>query len=208
MTEPAAAIDSAATVATELAGARSTVAASPATGFDRDLALRALSATTWVLTEPLTWTGPLGDTFTVPAGFITDLATVPRFLHWLTLPYGAYTRAAVLHDWLIVERINHPDPELRVSSRDTDGIFRRVMAELGVGWVKRWSMWSAVRVGALFNRRRAPGRDFRADAPKVLGIALLAAPVVLPGAAGVLLSLGMARAVGVFQREIDRMLDL
>lgn len=186
----------------------STVVANPATGFDRDLALRALSAHTWILTEPLTWTGPLGDTFTVPTGFITDLATVPRFLHWLTLPYGAYTRAAVLHDWLIVERINHPDPEQRVTSRDTDGIFRRVMAELGVPWAKRWTMWAAVRAASLFSSHRAYGRDFRKDAPRVLGMALLAAPVALPGVVGVLLSLGLVRVVGVLQREIDRQLGL
>jgi Protein of unknown function (DUF1353) len=173
----------------------STVVASDATGFDRDLAIRAVTATTWVLTEPLTWTGPLGDTFTVPAGFVTDFATVPRFLHWLVLPYGAYTRAAVLHDWLIETRINHPDPALRVSSRDTDGIFRRVLAELGVSWGKRWMMWAAVRAAALFNPRRARGREFRRDAAKVLAIALGALPITIWGVAGVLISLGLAKVL-------------
>lgn len=178
----------------------STVVTSPATGFDRDLAIRAVTATTWVLTEPLTWTGSQGDVFTVPAGFLTDLASVPRFLHWLILPYGAYTRAAVLHDWLITERIDHADPALRVTSCDTDGIFRRVMQELGVGWTKRWTMWAAVRVGAAGNPRRAPGRGFVRDLPRVLGVALLATPVVLPGALGVLLSLGLVRLVGLVRR--------
>lgn len=179
----------------------SSVVSDPDTGFDRDLAIRAVTATTWALTEPLTWTGSQHDTFVVEAGFVTDFATVPRFLHWLVLPYGAYTRAAVLHDWLIETRINHPDPLLRVASRDVDGIFRRVMGELGVGWAKRWTMWAAVRAASLFNPRRARGRDLRRDLPKVLGMALLAAPVVLPGVAGVLLSLGLVRAlteIGVF----------
>jgi hypothetical protein len=184
----------------DLIATPSTVTANPATGFDRDLAIRALTATTWILTEPLTWTGPLGDTFTVPSGFVTDLATVPRFLHWLTLPYGAYTRAAVLHDFLIVERINHRDSTLRVTSRDTDGIFRRIMQELGVGWAKRWTMWSAVRAASLFSSHRRYGRDFRKDAPKVLGMALLAVPVVLPGMIGVLISLGLVRLVGLVHR--------
>ncbi len=169
--------------------------ADPTTGFDRDLAIRAATATTWVLTEPLTWTGTQNDTFVVPTGFVTDLASVPRFLHWLTLPYGAYTRAAVLHDWLITERINHPDPALRVTSRDVDGIFRRIMQELGVSWMKRWTMWSAVRLGALFNPRRAYGRAFWRDAPRVVGIGLLTTPVVLPGVVGVLVSLGLVHAV-------------
>ena len=178
----------------------SAVVASAATGFDRDLAIRAVTATTWVLTEPLTWTGTQGDTFTVPGGFITDLATVPRFLHWLTLPYGAYTRAAVLHDWLIETRINNPDRALRVTSRDVDGIFRRVMFELGVSWTKRWTMWAAVRDAALGNPRRAYGRAFGRDAARVAGIALLAGPVMLPGVVGVLISLSVVRLVGLIRR--------
>lgn len=179
----------------------STVAADPTTGFDRDLALRAVTATTWMLTEPLTWTGTKNDIFVVPSGYVTDLASVPRCLHWLTLPYGAYTRAAVLHDWLITDRINHLDPALRVSSRDVDGIFRQVMRELGTPWAKRWTMWAAVRAASLFSRHRAPGRQFARDAPRVVGIALLAAPVVLPGMLGVLVSLGVLRVIGLFRGE-------
>ena len=168
-------------------------------GFDRDLAIRAISATAWVLTEPLTWTGSQGDVFTVPAGYVTDLASVPRFMHWLVLPYGPYTRAAVLHDYLLTERVNHPDPALRVSSRDADGIFRRVMQELGTSWAKRWLMWSAVRCGALVNPHRAYGRGFRKDLPRVLGMAALAAPLLLPGVLGVLISLGAIRFLGALR---------
>lgn len=132
----------------------------------------------------------------MPPGFITDFATVPRILHWLTLPYGAYTRAAVLHDWLIVSEI----PAERVTSRDTDGIFRRVMQDLGVPWAKRWVMWAAVRAASLTSPHRAYGRDFHKDAPKVFGMLILSAPVILPGVVGVLLSLSLVRIVTAFRR--------
>lgn len=168
--------------------------------FNNELAIRAATATTWALSEPLEWTGSQGDTFVVEAGFVTDLATVPRCLHWLTLPYGAYTRAAVLHDWLLVTRINHEDPALRVTSRDADGIFRLVMQQLGVSWAKRWTMWSAVRAASLGNPRRAYGRAFHRDAVKVVALALTAGPVVLPGVIGVLVSLGMVKLVAMFRR--------
>ncbi len=175
--------------------------------FDSELSIRAKTATTWELSEPLVWTGTKGDTFTVPAGFVTDFATSPRFLHWLVLPYGAYTRAAVLHDYLLtlvadVEgratwRAGKPSPyaydSKPVTSRDADGIFRKVMEELGVPWAKRWAMWAAVRLAACFNEDRAYGRQFGRDAFKVFGLALLAGPVVLPGAVGVLISLGIVR---------------
>src|SRR3954470_10153630 len=117
---------------------------------------------------PLVWTGTKGDTFVVPTGFVTDFATVPRFLHWEVSPYGAYTRAAVLHDWLLVSLAEwaqrNPAQESGgyvsfppANSRDCDGIFRRVMEDLGVPWAKRWTMWAAVRWASLFNARRAYG---------------------------------------------------
>lgn len=183
------------------------------TGFDSELSLQAASATTWRVLAPLIWTGTNEppDTFTVPVGFVTDLTTVPRFLHWLILPYGAYTRAAVLHDWLLAglagsgsrtRQVAVGSDNQPITSRDTDGIFRRVMEDLGVPWAKRWVMWAAVRVAALFNSRRSYGRDFHKDALRVFGIALLAAPVILPGAIGVLISLGLTRLVTGIQRLV------
>lgn len=174
--------------------------------FDSELSIRAVGPTTWETTAPLTWTGREGDTFTVPAGFVTDFATVPRFLHWLWLPYGAYTRAAVLHDWLLTELAiwvkarprtdgqdwNPLDP-LLADSHDIDGIFRAAMRDLGVPWLKRWTGWTAVRWAALFNPRRAYGRGFMQDAPKVLGMSLLIVVPVAFGAIPVLLVLGLVR---------------
>lgn len=173
------------------------------TGFNTDLAVEADGPTTWRLTRPLVYTGSKGDTWTVPAGFVTDFASVPRLMHWLTLPYGAYTRAAVLHDYLL-GLIGDPDPELAVASRDADGVFRLAMQELGVPWPKRWSMWAAVRVGALCNPRRAPGRAFLRDSPKVVGV-LLASLILLPdGVLGVSLSLAKVGVVNAITAIPDR----
>jgi hypothetical protein len=175
--------------------------------FDSELSIRGAGPRTWELTMPLIWTGTKGDTFVVPTGFVTDFASVPRFLHWLVSPYGAYTRAAVLHDWLLVSLAEWQEAadsgavmawQPPANSRDTDGIFRRVMHDLGVPWSTRWLMWAAVRAAALFNRRRAYGRQFAKDAPRVLAVALLATPVALPGALGVIVSLGLARVLAPF----------
>lgn len=164
-----------------------------ARGFATELAIRAYGSTTWTLTEDLVWTGER-QTFTVPAGFVTDFATSPRFLHWLWLPYGAYTRAAVLHDYLLVELAAG---NVLADSRDCDGIFRAAMRDLGVGWPKRWLGWTAVRWGALFSRKRAYGRGFAQDAPKVLGMSVLVlGSVLIPVAAvAVLLALGLVKVV-------------
>jgi uncharacterized protein DUF1353 len=176
--------------------------------FDSELSIRAVGPVTWELTAPLVWTGREGDPFVVPAGFVTDFATVPRFLHWLWLPYGAYTRAAVLHDWLLVELAHwwqaapkewgdEADAWMNAGppadSHDIDGIFRAAMRDLGVSWLKRWTGWTAVRWASLFNPRRAYGRRFGQDAPRVLGMTVLVAVPVAFGAIPVLLVLGLAR---------------
>jgi hypothetical protein len=158
-----------------------------------------------VLTEDLVWTGET-QTFTVPAGFVTDFATSPRFLHWLWLPYGAYTRAAVLHDYLLTalaEWQRAADTDIGnagrplANSRDTDAIFRVAMRDLGVGWPKRWMGWTAVRWAALFNPRRTYGRGFAKDAPRVIGMSALVVVGSLGtiplAAVAVLLSLGVVR---------------
>jgi hypothetical protein len=165
--------------------------------FDSDLLLDAVGPREWRLARPLVWTGSQGDTFTVPVGFRTDFATVPRVLRSVVEPYGAYTRAAVLHDYLLSTLGNDPlkygvPP---VTSQEADAIFRKVMHELGVGYAKRWSMWAAVRWGALFNADRAYGRRFAADLPKILPISLLAVPFLAPAAVGNLISLTLARLV-------------
>ena len=69
--------------------------------FKTELELRALTPDLWALTAPLVWTQP-GLTITVPRGFITDLASIPR-VFWnlpFTDPNGVSRRPAALHDAL------------------------------------------------------------------------------------------------------------
>jgi uncharacterized protein DUF1353 len=135
--------------------------------------LRTAGADGWTLVEPLSYVGAR-DRFVVPAGFRTDLATVPRPVLWLVPPAGRYTLAAVLHDWLCTVGIRTG----AVTSRQADGIFRRVMREAGVPVLLRWLMWTGVRWGALADAERRPG--WWISAPGVLAVSLLAAPLVLP----------------------------
>lgn len=132
----------------------------------------------WKTINDLRYTGR-SQNFMVPAGFVTDFASVPQFLLWLIPSTGAWTLAAVLHDWMCTKGIAYGV----VSSRDADGIFRRVLREHGVPFVKRWLMWTGVRWGALFNPDRRPG--FLQDLPLVLLWSLVALPVVLPATVGI-----------------------
>jgi len=106
----------------------------------------------WALREhDLTYHGER-QTFVVPVGYVTDFASVPWFLQWFVPRTGVWTLAAVLHDWLITHGIALG----LVTSRDCDGLFRRVLREEGTGFVRRWLMWAAVRVAAPFSEQRRP----------------------------------------------------
>lgn len=91
----------------------------------------------WMLVEKLVYYGKT-DLFIVPAGFDTDFASVPRALWSIIPPSGLHTKAAVVHDYLYRTH--------KVSRKDADGIFRRIMRENEVGGIRRWTMYTAVRV--------------------------------------------------------------
>lgn len=80
-----------------------------------------------------------GDIIRVPAGFITDFASVPKILWNILPPIGLAGKAAVIHDWLYAGQ--------QFSRAETDGIYLEAMAALGVGWAQRYAMYAGVRLG-------------------------------------------------------------
>lgn len=85
-----------------------------------------------------------GLVVTVPAGFETDFASIPRPLWSIFPPAGAWAEAAVVHDYLC----GLPN----VSRFLGDAIFRELMARLGVPLWKRVVMYYAVRVAWIVKR--------------------------------------------------------
>ena len=120
---------------------------------------------TWVLERDLIYVARW-ETFVVPTDFDTNFASVPRPLWWLVPRYGRHTKAAVIHDWLWDEARAG-----RFSKADADGIFRRAMRELGVGFVRRWMMWAAVRL--------ASGELFSGSPLSALGVIMVAIPAAI-----------------------------
>lgn len=70
---------------------------------------------------------------TVPAGYLTDGASVPRIFWSMIPPWGAYGQAAVVHDLLCeyLSIVDHGRPKL-ITRRRCDEIFSEAMAVLGV----------------------------------------------------------------------------
>ncbi len=123
--------------------------------FPVPLDLRHMPGSYYLTLAPFPYVGAR-DAWTVPAGFRTDLTSVPRPFRWLIDVGGDHAPAAVLHDHLCRSSFitythdgGHTAVAAPPSRTDIDGIFRRVLAEpeIGVSAPRRWLMWAGVRVG-------------------------------------------------------------
>lgn len=111
----------------------------------------------YVTTRPIVYrvrTRALELTVRVPAGFCTDLASVPWPLHLLPSlhPNGAWALAAILHDYLCLSH--------EVTRTDADYVFLRVMTDHHVRL--RWVAYLAVRGYWIAWRQWRISRDPRA----------------------------------------------
>ena len=84
----------------------------------------------WVVAEALTY--QIGDSpyrITVPAGFVTDFASIPRYFHALLKPSDRPGRAGIVHDFLYWEQA--------CTREQADWILLLAMMESGVDAVTR-----------------------------------------------------------------------
>jgi Protein of unknown function (DUF1353) len=79
-------------------------------------------------------------TVTVPAGFLTDGASIPRPLWSVLEPFGPWFPAAIIHDFLYT-------PGNRGYTRlQADLIFKEAMFNLYLDWPRREAIYRAVRM--------------------------------------------------------------
>ena len=98
------------------------------------------SDTEWIVRYPIDYySNVLGKVITVPAGFITDLASIPRLLWWLYPPSGKYDLAVVLHDILYWRQ--------ETSRKDADLVLHEAMLVCGCKKGVANNFYFAVRVG-------------------------------------------------------------
>jgi hypothetical protein len=90
----------------------------------------------------------------VPRGYVTDFASIPDVVIWLSFsrlePLAAHAWAAVAHDFGYA--IGEPGKRPAF-----DGIFRERMELDGVPAARRWEMYNGVRLGGQGGYDKAPG---------------------------------------------------
>jgi Protein of unknown function (DUF1353) len=80
----------------------------------------------------------LGRTVHVPVGFVTDFASVPRWLWSFLPPTGQYGKASLVHDYL------YETPTFACTRHDADRTFLEGMQVLGVSWLVSHLMFVSV----------------------------------------------------------------
>lgn len=92
-------------------------------------------------------------TVTVPTGFVTDGASIPRAFWNLFSPFDEYFGAALIHDFLYSKR---SDMHFMVERWMADEIFKEAMWNIGLPWYKRETIYRAVRMfgGSSFKRNQ------------------------------------------------------
>jgi Protein of unknown function (DUF1353) len=75
----------------------------------------------------------------VPVGFVTDLASIPRFFWSLLRPDGEYAYAAIVHDYLYWTQ--------PVEREKSDNIFKFGMQDLSIDALTISTIYNAVRLG-------------------------------------------------------------
>ena len=90
----------------------------------------------------------------IKPGYITDGATIPRFMRKYIPAWGQYGQAAIVHDYLCehLEVLVHKRPT-QITRRQSDLIFLEAMGVLGVPWYQRFIFYAAVRYYSIFVAR-------------------------------------------------------
>lgn len=118
--------------------------------FTTKLVVEPLDGKFWRLVEPFYYrigSDTSNQVIYVDAGFITDFASIPKFL-WF-LPYWAkYSKAAILHDWLYHAKQIMDEP---CSRKRADDIFLEAMLiefrlHKMLGGIIAYSEYVAVRI--------------------------------------------------------------
>lgn len=80
----------------------------------------------------------LNTTIKIKKGFVSDLASIPRIMWVIFPPFGRYTEASVVHDYL------YSTSEMK--RKQCDNVFFALMIENNVNYVTAKIMYYAVRL--------------------------------------------------------------
>ena len=123
--------------------------------FPRELDMRKMNGKQWKLLTPFVFDSTRLNMITVPAGFVTDLASVPALARWYVSRDGDHTKPAIIHDYLYTRASEADFPN--ISRLDADRVFREAMIIRGVNRIRANILYQSVRLGGGSSFRNGTG---------------------------------------------------
>lgn len=125
--------------------------------FPFELDTRKMNGFNWLLLARFRYRSAALGVIDVPAGFVTDLASVPFGVRGIVSRDGDQTKPAVIHDYLYSRASAAHWPG--VTRRMADRVFLEALTVRGVPRWTRWAMFAGVRVFGVLSFRRPPPLD-------------------------------------------------
>ena len=115
------------------------------------LIIEELDDSTFELHEPFRYQSDLAGLISVPVGFKTDFASVPRIGMIYALLGDCAHEPAVIHDWLYYADL--------ADRSVADDVLLEAMGVIGLPWWRRYPIWLGVRAGGwiAWNTHRKAG---------------------------------------------------
>ena len=119
-------------------------------GFWKGIVMWLLSTRNWEITKD--WKYRInGNEYIIPAGFVFDGASIPKFLRTFFSPVGVLLMGGLVHDYAYkyaaLKPKNDKDPLLLVNQKEADVIFREInIVQNGMQFLNYLAYW-ALRIG-------------------------------------------------------------
>lgn len=96
----------------------------------------------------------------IPAGYLTDGASVPRAFWSIIPPWGNYGQAAIVHDYLCEYlSVTCDGQPVKITRRNADQIFNIAMHALDVDNGDRYKIMGAISAYRMIKQVSGPSRD-------------------------------------------------
>ena len=123
--------------------------------FIEPLAAEQLGRWEWRLIRELQLADPERGLIVVPAGYLTNFASIRELRVWLVLIYallvGYGNASCAVHDWLYDQG--------RLTRRQCDDVLYRALRAEGVARWRAWLFWAGVRIGGARYYTKTPTRS-------------------------------------------------
>lgn len=106
------------------------------------------------LLRRLTYVTHDGWVLEVPAGFVTDFASIPRALWTIIPPRGRYNRPAIIHDFLYRFAPTDPQTGVACTQQRADAVLREACENCDDRFTQRWAIYLGLRAGGWLTWRR------------------------------------------------------